>query len=261
MSLLEKILKHKAEEVARAKKIIPPALMKKAALSLRPKKFAFSRALNRAAAIAVIAEIKKKSPANGLLCRRFNPARIAGQYARAGACALSVLTDKKYFGGSASFIGRVKNAVSLPVLRKDFIIDEYQVYETRLLGADALLLIASALKKKKMRSFYRIADRLGLDVLFEVHNAAELKKVLALRPVIVGVNNRDLGSFRVDLEVSARLSPKIPNKIIFISESGIRTGADLRLLKALGADAALVGERLMRQRDPGQALKKLLSQA
>ncbi len=257
MTILEKILRDKREQISQAKKAVPPALMKEAALSLPVKKFAFRKALGRARTIAVIAEIKKKSPSGGLLRRRFNAAKIAGQYEAAGAAAISVLTDEKYFGGSASLLARVKKAVSLPVLRKDFIVDEYQVYETRLLGADALLLIARALTKQKLRSLFRIADRLGLDVLFEVHDAAELKKVLDLKPVIVGVNNRDLGTLHVDLAVSAKLSPKIPRKVIFVSESGVRTNLDLRFLRTIGADAVLVGESLMRQKHPGKALRKL----
>jgi indole-3-glycerol phosphate synthase len=261
MNILDRILRDKAKEVAAAKKIVPLALIKKAALRLPRKRFGLRKALNGQKKLAVIAEIKRRSPSKGLLARRFDPARIAGEYGKAGAAAISVLTDEKYFGGSPSFVSLVKRAVALPVLRKDFVVDEYQVYETRLMGADAFLLIARTLTKKKMRSFYRTAQRLGLDVLFEVHDAAELKKVLALKPVLVGVNNRDLGTFRVDFGVSIRLSRLIPEKIIFVSESGIHTGRDLRLLEAIGADAALVGESLMRDKHPGKALQRLLRHA
>ena len=259
--MLEKILRDKTKEVAAAKKIIPLALMKEAALRLPRKKFSFRKALEASRSLAVIAEIKKRSPSKGLLSRRFDPARIAREYEKAGASAISVLTDKKYFDGEVSFIALVKKAVSIPVLRKDFVVDEYQVYETRLLGADALLLIASALSTQKMRYLYRAAERLGLDVLFEVHDGAQLKRVLGLKPAIVGVNNRDLGTFQVDLGISAKLSRNIPKSVIFVSESGIHTSGDLRVLKAAGADAVLVGESLMRAKHPGKALKKILSDA
>jgi len=259
MNILDKILRDKVKEVASAKKKIPLIRMRETALRLPPKKFSFRKALVRGTSVTVIAEIKKRSPSGGLLSRGFDPARIAREYELAGASAISVLTDKKYFGGAASFIPQVKKAVSVPVLRKDFVVDEYQVYEARLMNADAILLIARALTKKKLRSLYRTAERLGLDVLFEVHNAAELKKVLALKPVIVGVNNRDLGTLRVDLGLSMRLSRMIPEKVIFVAESGIQTSAHLELLRAFGADAALVGESLMRDKHPGKALERLLS--
>ena len=258
MSILDEILKDKRKEVAAAKKAVPLSVMKKAALRLPAKKFGFQKALASKKYFAVIAEIKKKSPSKGLLCRHFDPVRIARQYAKGGAAALSVLTDKKYFGGSVSFIPRVKRAVSIPVLRKDFVIDEYQIYETRLLNADALLLIARALSAGKMRSLYGTARRLGLDVLFEVHNESELKKVLDLKPAIVGVNNRDLGTFKVDLGLSGKLSGRIPQRTFFVSESGIHSSADLDRVRMFGADAALVGESLMRQKDPGKALHRLL---
>lgn len=258
MNILDKILRDKKKEVASAKKKVPLALMKEAALRLPSKKFSFRKALVRARSVAVIAEIKKRSPSRGLLARRFDHVRIAREYEKAGASAISVLTDKKYFGGALAFIPQVKRVSSIPVLRKDFVVDEYQIYESRLLNADAVLLIVRALTKGKLRSLYRTAERLGLDVLFEVHTAAELRKALSLGPVIVGVNNRDLGTFQVDLGVCMRLSRMIPDTVIFVAESGIRTNAHLGLLRAFGADAVLVGESLMRDRHPGNALERLL---
>lgn len=258
MNILDRILRDKRKEVASSKKAVPLSFIKEAALKLPAKRFSLRKALLSKKTIRVIAEIKRRSPSKGLLCRDFDPARIARQYAANGAAALSVLTDKKYFGGSASFVPRVKQAVSIPVLRKDFVIDEYQVYETRLLNADALLLIVRALSPGRMRSLYQTACRLGLDVLFEVHSAAELKKALKLKPAIVGVNNRDLATFKVDLGLSERLSEMIPRKTLFVSESGVHSGGDLRRLQAVGADAVLVGESLMKDKHPGKALQRLL---
>ena len=222
------------------------------------KRAAFGKALRRSRTIAVIAEIKRRSPSKGLLARDFDAPRIARQYQKAGASALSVLTDRKYFGGAPALIAKVKKASRLPVLRKDFIVDEYQVYESRLLGADAILLIACALDRGKMRLFYKTATRLGMDTLFEVHDRADLKKVLPLKPRLVGVNNRDLSTFRTSLDVSRRLSRWIPKRAVFVSESGISSYEDLRAVRSFGARAALVGESLMREKDPGRALKRLL---
>jgi len=258
MSVLSQILANKRKELALAKRQVSPATMKKAAYSLPRKKNAFAKALRKSKNIAVIAEIKRRSPSKGLLRKDFEAARIARQYEKAGAAALSVLTDRKYFGGAPEFIVRVKKAVRLPVLRKDFILEEYQVYETRLLGADAILLIASALSAATMRRLFKTATSLGLDTLFEVHNAAELKKIIALKPVLVGVNNRDLATFSVSLGVSERLSRLIPKNAIFVSESGIGDYDDLCRVRSCGARAALVGESLMREKDPGKALKRLL---
>ena len=258
MSILSEILSNKRKELKRSVAAVSLETMKKAARSLPRKRRALSKALRASRAIAVIAEIKRRSPSKGLLRKDFEPARIAKQYERGGASALSVLTDKKYFGGAPEFIARVKRVTRLPVLRKDFILDEYQVYESRLLGADAILLIARALTPGKMRRLYRIATELGLDTLFEVHDEAELKKVLPLKPEIVGVNNRDLCSFKVSLDVSARLSRRIPKQVLFVSESGIGSAEDLRAVRSFGAHAVLVGESLIREKNPGQALKRLL---
>lgn len=258
MSLLREILRNKKREVAASKKALPEILARKAALALPKKKPSFAPALRRGRPLAVIAEIKRRSPSKGLLRRDFDPARLARQYKRGGASALSVLTDRRYFGGAPEFIRRAKTASGLPVLRKDFIVSEYQVYESRLLGADAILLIAAALDRRTMAALYRAATRLGLDTLFEVHTAAELEKVRPLRPRLLGVNNRDLRTFRVDLAVSEKLSGLIPKSALFVSESGIGLPEDLKRLRRCGARAALVGESLMTEKDPGRALKRLL---
>ena len=258
MSVLQKILAHKRKEVEAGKKRIPLGFVKKKALGLPRKRAVFGKALRRRRGIAVIAEIKRRSPSRGVLSRTFDASRIAKQYQKAGASALSVLTDRKYFGGAPALIAKVKKASRLPVLRKDFIVDEYQVYESRLLGADAILLIARALDRGKMRLFYKTATRLGMDTLFEVHDRADLKKVLPLGPRLIGVNNRDLSTFRTSLDVSRRLSRWIPKRAVFVSESGISSYEDLRAVRSFGAHAALVGESLMREKDPGRALKRLL---
>ena len=258
MSILSEILAHKRREVRASMKRLPSSYVKNAALALPRKKNSLEKALRASKKLAIIAEIKHRSPSKGLLRKNFDPARIAKQYDRSGASALSVLTDKKYFGGLPEFLVRVKRVSDLPVLRKDFILEEYQVYESRLLGADAILLIASALPVSKLRSFYKTAKGLGLDVLFEVHSAAELKKVLPLRPNLIGINNRDLRTFKVDLMLTRELSKAVPRRVLLVSESGIGNADDLRTVRAFGARAVLVGEAFMRAKDPGKALKRLL---
>ena len=258
MNILKQIIRDKKIEIQSSKKKVPTTVLKRTAFALPAKKFTFSKAIYAKNKMNVIAEIKKKSPSKGLISKNFNPVKIAGDYEKGGASAISVLTDKKYFGGELSFIQQIKRKVRLPVLRKDFIVDEYQIYESRLLNADAILLIAACLSKKQMASFFGIASKLGLDVLFEVHNAAELKKILPLKPKIIGVNNRNLKTFNVDLKVSEALAPSIPPKTIFVTESGIYTQEDLHRLKSVGADAALVGESLMKEKKPGKALSRLL---
>lgn len=258
MSRLSVILAHKKKEVRLAQKTASPEAVKRKALSLSRGSPRFARALRAHRPLAVIAEIKRRSPSRGLIRRNFDPVQTARQYEKGGAAALSVLTDRRFFGGCPDFIRRVKKAVALPVLRKDFILEDYQVYESKLLGADAILLIAAALSRSTMRRLSGLAARLGLDTLFEVHSRAELKKILPLKPRLVGVNNRDLKTFRVDLGVSRRLSRFIPKRALFVSESGIRTRGDLSRVRSFGARAVLVGEGLMREKDPGRALKRLL---
>ena len=211
--------------------------------------------------MAVIAEIKRRSPSKGLLSRDFDAVKIARDYKKGGASALSVLTDKKYFGGSADILKKVKKSCSLPVLRKDFILDEYQVYESRLMGAEAILLIARSLSAATLKKLYVLAGKLGLEVVFEVHDAADLKKVLPLRPRLVGINNRDLGDFHVDLDVTRRLAAKVPAGCLLVSESGIAKPEDLADLKKYGVRAVLVGETLMKDKRPAEALKRLLGKA
>ena len=259
--ILDDIIRDKKNEVRRQKKIRPPHVLKKECRGLPKRKNIFLSALKRGKDIAVIAEIKKRSPSQGLLCRNFDAPKIARAYARNGASALSVLTDNKYFGGSSELFQKVRKNSSLPILRKDFIVDEYQLYESRLLGADAVLLIARVLSGKSMRKFYGLCKQLGLEALFEVHDEADLKKVLPLKARLVGINNRDLATFRVDLNVTKRLARDIPRTCLVVSESGITSGDDLAVLKKYGVKAVLAGEMLMKASDPGRALKRLLGKA
>ena len=252
--ILDKIVRHKRKEVAALKKFS----FKSRALALGPKKRSFAAALAGKKPVAVIAEIKRRSPSKGLLRKNFNAVKIAKAYAAGGASAISVLTDIKFFGGCAADLQEVRRAVKLPLLRKDFIIDEAQIYESRLLGADAILLIAAILSKRKMARFARIAESLGLDVLFEVHTASELTKVRGLKPRLLGVNNRNLKTFEVDLGITAQFAKSSPKGSLLVSESGVKEHKDLLYLRGLGARAVLVGESLMRQKDVKRALRKLI---
>ena len=208
---------------------------------------------------AVIAEIKKASPSKGVIRSNFNPDSIAKSYELGGAACISVLTDQEYFQGDPSFIEVVKNNCSLPVLRKDFIIDSYQVYESRALGADCILLIASALNIDELKKFESIANDLGMAVLIEAHNEEELQKAILLDTPLVGINNRNLKTFEVSLNTSIDLVTRIPNDRIPITESGIFKHSDIKLMNDNKIFTFLVGEAFMRDDNPGQTLKKLIS--
>ena len=208
---------------------------------------------------AVIAEIKKASPSKGVIRSNFNPDSIAKSYELGGAACISVLTDQEYFQGDPSFIEVVKNNCSLPVLRKDFIIDSYQVYESRALGADCILLIASALNIDVLKKFESIANDLGMAVLVEAHNEEELQKAILLDTPLVGINNRNLKTFEVSLNTSIDLVTRIPNNRIPITESGIFKHSDIKLMNDNKIFTFLVGEAFMRDDNPGQSLKKLIS--
>jgi indole-3-glycerol phosphate synthase len=206
-----------------------------------------------------IAEIKKKSPSRGLLAQDFVPEQIAEEYERGGAAALSVLTDSEFFGGSLDDIVRVKRVATLPVLRKDFIIDEYQIYEARAYGADAILLISEILSEEEIGGFVALAKKFGMAAIVESHSADGIEKAKRAGAQIIGVNNRNLDSFAVDFQTSFVLKPQIPDQVIAISESGIKTSADLQRLIDVGYRGALIGETLMLQKDREQALRNLLS--
>ncbi len=208
---------------------------------------------------AVIAEIKKASPSKGVLRADFRPAEIAASYERHGAAALSVLTDAPFFQGAPEYLAAARKATALPVLRKDFIVDEWQVFESRGLGADAILLIAAVLDDALLRHFEALALGLGMAVLVEVHDQAELDRALALRTRLIGINNRNLRTFEVTLETTLALLPRIPAGRVVVTESGIVASADIRRMREAGVKAFLVGEAFMRAADPGLALAALLA--
>lgn len=256
--ILNSILKNKRKEVTALKKKIPLRSLRKEALMLPRRKPIFLQSLKTRKPLAVIAEIKQKSPSKGFLRKNFSPNALAVSFEKNGAAALSVLTDEKYFGGSVAILESVRAKTVLPILRKDFLIDAYQIYESRLIGADAVLLIAAILTPQTLQKLGHLAHRLGLDVLFEVHNEKELKEVLRLKPKMIGINNRDLSTFRVDPTTTVRLATQIPKGVVVVSESGIQTHQDLIALKKQGIVAALVGTSLMREKDAGLALRRLL---
>lgn len=265
--ILERILAAKAEEVARARGAVPLAEVRAAAAAAPPPRD-FAAALARprhlgdhpgAVPVAVIAEVKRASPSRGVIRRDFDPVAIARAYARAGASAISVLTDAPFFQGHLDHLRAIRQAVDLPLLRKDFILDPYQVYEARAAGADAVLLIAAALGDAgRIQALRELAEDLGMAALVEVHTPAELEAALAAGARIVGINNRDLRTFETRLETTLELAGQVPPEVLLVSESGIRTPEDCRRVAAAGARAVLVGEQLMRQPDPGAALLELV---
>ncbi len=255
--ILDDIVTYKKEELAETKRGTPLADQKKRAADAGPLR-GFGTALTAAGGIKLIAEVKKASPSKGVIREDFDPVRIAATYQEAGATCLSVLTEKKYFQGSLEYLGAVRRAVGLPLLRKDFIVDEYQIYEARAAGADAILLIAACLDRRQLEDYLGVAAGLGLDVLVESHTYAELDKSLLAGARIVGVNNRDLASFTVSLQTTFDLLKDIPDDRIVVSESGIQSRDDVVKLTKAGVDAVLVGESLMREQDIGKKVRELL---
>lgn len=257
--ILARILRRKFEEVAERATVVPlSALRERAADASAPR--GFLRALQQRVAqseAAVIAEIKKASPSAGVLRAQFDPAWIARRYEAAGASCLSVLTDRDFFQGDDAHLVAARAACRLPVLRKDFTLDAYQVYEARALGADAILLIVAALSDTRLRELDGLARELGMDVLIEVHDGAELERALALRPRLVGINNRDLTTFATSLDTTLALLSRVPADCLVVTESGIRTPADVALMRRKGVHAFLVGEAFMRAEDPGVRLAEL----
>jgi indole-3-glycerol phosphate synthase len=245
-SILDRIVQTKKDEVKRA----APRLaefrdMTRQAQAPR----GFAAALRRPAEVRLLAEVKRRSPSAGDIRPGADPAEVARAYVQGGAAALSVLTDREYFGGDLEFLRAVKGAVDVPVIRKDFLIDPVQVWEARAAGADAVLLIARILDQPLLHDLHGLARDLGMDVLVEAHTEAELERALQAGATLVGVNNRDLDTFVTDLDLSLRLAPRVPPRITYVAESGIRTADDVDRLGAAGVDAILVGESLMRQAD------------
>lgn len=256
-TILDKITATKREEIAQAKLLRPLIDVEKAAADA-PQARDFFAALSGGSPIRLIAEVKKASPSKGVIRADFDPVAIARTYAAHGASCLSVLTDEQYFQGHLDYLRAVKAAVELPILRKDFILDPYQVFEARAAGADAVLLIAECLDDCGLRSLHRLIVDLGMTPLVELYEPTNLPRVLEAGASLVGVNNRNLHTFEVDLEHSIRLHEQVPRECVFVSESGIRGRADVERLQSAGVDAILVGESLMRQPDIGAAVDSLL---
>lgn len=264
--ILQRICATKREEVAAARAADPlTAVRARAEAAGRddpPRDFTGAlRTAVAAGRAAVIAEVKKASPSKGVLRADFDPAAIAASYAHHGAACLSVLTDRPYFQGDPAYLRQARTAAGLPALRKDFLVDAYQVWEARALGADAILLIAACLDDAQMADFEAIAHALGMAVLVEVHDAAELERALRLRTPLIGVNNRDLRTFRVTLDTTLGLLPAVPAERLLVTESGILVRDDVRRLRDAGVHAFLVGEAFMRAADPGAALADLFRAA
>lgn len=262
-TILDEILAHKREEIdARRRKRPEAALSAAAARQSAPR--GFTAALRRRADAgmpAVIAEVKKASPSKGVIRPDFDPVAIAKSYEAHSAACLSVLTDEKYFQGADAYLEQARGAVSLPVLRKDFVIDEYQLLEARALGADCVLLIVAALDAPRLADLNQRARALGLDVLIEVHDAEELEIALDLEPGLVGINNRNLKTFETSLETTYHLLPSIPDHVLVVTESGIHRREDVTAMLQHGVRSFLVGEAFMRADDPGEALEALFGSA
>lgn len=249
---------HKKEEVRRRKELYPLTRMLDRWPALPPVR-PLDRSLRRPGEVTLMAEIKRASPSKGWIRQGLRPVELARTYVRAGAAAISVLTDNRFFRGHRAFLPLVRRESPLPLLRKDFIIDPYQIYEARYLGADAILLIAAVLDDGRLAGFQQLAAELGLSALVEVHTEEELKRALEAGAAVVGINNRDLRTFQTDLSITLRLREKIIDpRVLVVSESGIHTRRDMLALAACGVDAALVGEALVRAADPGEKIKELL---
>ena len=259
--ILERIVAVKREEIALAKARHQEASLRRDAEAEQGQRdfIAALRAKMHAGAAAVIAEVKKASPSKGVLREHFVPAEIAASYERGGAACLSVLTDERFFQGSAAYLVQARTACALPVLRKDFIVDSYQVFEARAMGADCILLIAACLDDALMADLEAQAHELGMAVLVEVHDAAELDRALHLKTPLLGINNRNLRSFEVSLDTTLALLPRVPPGRILVTESGILAGADVRRMRAAGVQGFLVGEAFMRAPDPGAALAAMFA--
>jgi indole-3-glycerol phosphate synthase len=261
--ILERILARKREELEASRAAVPLAEMQRRALAApQPRDFvAALRAKIAARRPAVIAEVKKASPSRGLLRADFDPAVIARGYEAGGAACLSVLTDRDFFKGDPAHLAAAKGACSLPVLRKDFVTEPYQVFESRAMGADCILLIAAILARQDMQGLEASARSLGMAVLVEVHDADELGRALSIDSDLIGINNRNLKTLAVDLAVSEHLAPKVPKNRVVVAESGLASPADLARMAGVGASAFLIGESFMRKPDVEAAVRDILRKA
>ena len=256
MTILEQLADYARERVAEAKKKIPLEEIKRQALSLPKGNFAFENALKKPD-ISFICECKKASPSKGLIAPDFPYLEIAKEYEAAGADCISVLTEPKWFLGSDEYLKEIAATVNIPCLRKDFTVDEYMIYEAKLLGASAVLLICSILTEEEIREYIYICDELGLSALVEAHDETEVSVAVKAGARIIGVNNRNLNDFSVDTDNSSRLRRLIPQNVLFVSESGVKSAEDAENLREIGADAVLIGETLMRAPDKKAKLDEL----
>lgn len=254
---LKEIVLKKKEKLLLAKQNLPEEELKVKVQALPPPR-PFIEAINKPRQISLIAEIKKQSPSGGVIRQDFNLQEISKAYQDTGVQAISVLTEEDYFGGNISYLNEVKNIVQAPVLRKDFILEAYQVYESRYFGADAILLIADLLTKEKLTELMQLVQDLGLDCLVEVHTEKELKKILNLKVSLIGINNRDLHTLEVDFKTTEKLFPLIPKDKVVVVESGIKTYQDVLFLKILGVNAVLVGETLMQAGDLRKKVEEIM---
>jgi indole-3-glycerol phosphate synthase len=256
--ILDDILARTRADLALRRERVPLADLE-AACRVAGRARSLAAALRRPGVVTCIAEHKRRSPSAGWIREGSDVAAVARAYAHAGAAALSILTDEPFFGGDLADLRRARGAVEVPLLRKDFMVDRYQIAEARAAGADAILIIVAALDDAEIATLLRAARELGVEALVEVHDQRELERALALGAEIIGINNRDLKTFTIDTELAVRLRPLIPAPCVVVAESGIRDAADVARLRAAGVDAMLVGEALMRASDPGAALAALLT--
>lgn len=256
MNILKEIAAYAVKRVQQAESKMPLAAVKEQALALPGKEFVFEYAL-RKPELSFICECKKASPSKGIIADDFPYLKIAQEYEKAGADCISVLTEPKYFLGNDSYLQEIAQSVSVPCLRKDFVVAPYMIYEARVLGAAAVLLICSLLTEKELSEYLEICDSLGMSALVEVHNAAEISRAIHAGARIIGVNNRNLSDFSVDMANSSRLRELVPPEILFVAESGIKTVADVQILREIGADAVLIGELLMRAENRSAMLAEL----
>lgn len=252
-TILDKIIAFKSVEVEKRKRFFP---LKSFINRIPEEKKDFKSAL-RKGKISIIAEIKRMSPSAGIIRRDFDPIKIAREYKKGGVSAISILTDGKFFWGKNSFLTDVRKEFDLPLLRKEFIIDEYQIYESAYIGADAILLIVKILDRERLEKYIKLADKLGLSSLIEVHSGNELQTALSTSAEIIGINNRNLETFKTSLEKSINMKTNIPDKYITVSESGIKTRDDILKLEKAGFDSVLIGETLMKQKNIRKKLKEL----
>ena len=255
-NILDELADHARERVKTAKQRLPLEAMREQALSLPQGDFAFENAL-KCGELAFICECKKASPSKGLIAEDFPYLQIAREYESAGASAISVLTEPKWFLGRNEYLKEIAESVKIPVLRKDFTVDEYMIYEAKTLGASAVLLICSLLSEKTLREYIAVCNSLGLSALVEAHDESEVAVALKAGARVIGVNNRNLKDFSVDTDNSSRLRRLIPSDVVFVSESGVRDADDVRKIRELGADAVLIGETLMRAPDKTAKLAEL----